>query len=141
MKGYRQAAFRNEFENRLFETVRDAVVWCADYAVEEHFQHSVKGEVYHNVQTAAFHGELSATDTFAEPQTREIDVLLELEQPQQIRLLISGKDSNHRQKLEHIGDYEGLLAALRSNDGGWLYWAMIVAQGLPKWMRGNGKTV
>jgi hypothetical protein len=74
------------------------------------------------------HGELSTTDTFANPQSREIDVLLEFELPQRIRLLISGKDSEHRQKLEHVGDYEGLLASLRSNDDGWLYWAMIVAR-------------
>ena len=128
MKDYRQGAFRNEFEKRLFETVLDAVAWCVDYAVKEGFPYSVKGEVYHNVQTEDFHGELSATDTFAEPQSREIDVLLELEQPQQIRLLISGKGSDHRQKLEHVGDYEGLLAALRSNDRGWLYWAVVVAR-------------
>jgi hypothetical protein len=118
MKNYRQGAFRNEFEKRLFETIRDAVAWCADFAAREGFPHSVKGDVYHNVQTEDFHGELSGTDTFAKPQSREIDVLLELEQPQQIRLLTSAKDSDHRQKLEHIGDYEGLLAALRSNDRG-----------------------
>jgi hypothetical protein len=128
MKGYRQGAFRNPFEQRLFEAVRDALAWCASYAAKEGFPHSVKGEVYHNVQTAEFHGELSTTDTFADPQSREIDVLVELELPQQIRLLTSGKDSNHRQTLEHVGDYEGLLASLRSNDHEWLYWAMIVAR-------------
>jgi hypothetical protein len=128
MKGYRQGVFRNDFEKRLFETVRNAVTWCAEYAAKEQFPHTVKGDVYHNIQTDEFHGELSTTDTFADPQSREIDVLLELEQPQQIRLLVSGKDSDHRQKLEHVGDYEGLLAALRSNDRGWLYWAMIVAR-------------
>ena len=121
MKDYRQGAFRNSFEKRLFETVRDAVAWCAIYAAKEGFPRPVKGEVYHNVQTAEFHGELSTTDTFADPQSREIDVLVELELPQQIRLLTSGKDSDHRQKLEHVGDYEGLLASLRSNAQGWLH--------------------
>jgi hypothetical protein len=128
MKDYRQGAFRNPFEQHLFETVRDALAWCASYAAKEGFPRSVKSEVYHNVQTAEFHGELSTTDTFADPQSREIDVLVELELPRRIRLLTSGKDSGHRQKLEHVGDYEGLLAALRSNDHGWLYWAMIVAR-------------
>lgn len=128
MSNYRQGAFRNPFEQRLFKTVRDALAWCMSYATNERFPHPVKGAVYHNVQTAEFHGELSTTDTFADPQSREIDVLLELELPQKIRLLTSGKDSEHRQKLEHVGDYEGLLASLRSNDKGWLYWAMIVAR-------------
>ncbi len=128
MKDYRQGVFRNPFEMRLFETVRAAVDWCASYATKEGFPRPVKGEVYHNVQTAEFHGELSITDTFVGPQSREIDVLVELELPQQVRLLVSGKDSGYRQKLEHIGDYEGLLASLRSNDHGWLYWAMIVAR-------------
>ena len=128
VKNYHQSAFRNTFEQRLFETVRDAVAWCASYAAKEGFPHQLKGDVYHNVQTAEFHGELSPTDTFADPQSREIDVLVELEKPQQIRLLTSGKDSNHRQKLEHVGDYEGLLAALRANAQGWLYWAMVVAR-------------
>lgn len=128
MKDYRQGAFRNPFEQRLFETVRDAFVWCTSYAINEGFPHSVKGEIYHNVQTAEFHGELSTTDTFADPQSREIDVLIELELPQQIRLLISGKDSGYRQRLEHVGDYEGLLASLRAKDHGWLYWAMVVAR-------------
>ena len=128
MSNYRQGAFRNPFEQRLFETVRDSLAWCTSYATNEGFPHSVKGAAYHNVQTAEFHGELSTTDTFADPQSREIDVLLELELPKTIRLLTSGKDSEHRQKLEHVGDYEGLLASLRSNDKGWLYWAMIVAR-------------
>jgi hypothetical protein len=128
MKDYRQGAFRNPFEEHLFETIQDAVAWCARYAAKEGFPRSVKGEVYHNVRTAEFHGELSTTDTFADPQSREIDVLVELELPRQIRLLTSGKDSDHRQKLEHVGDYEGLLASSRSNDHGWLYWAMIVAR-------------
>jgi hypothetical protein len=128
MKDYQQGAFRNLFEQRLFETVQDALSWCASYATNEGFPRSVKGGVYHNVQTAEFHGELSTTDTFADPQSREIDVLMELELPQQIRLLISGKDSDHRQKLDHVGDYEGLLASLRSDDHGWLYWTMIVAR-------------
>ena len=96
--------------------------------IKEGFPHSVKGEVYHNVQTAEFHGELSTTDTFADPQSREIDVLVELKLPRQISLLTSGKDSDYRRTLEHVGDYEGLLAALRPNDHGWLYWAMIVAR-------------
>ena len=128
MSNYRQGTFRNPFEQRLFETVRDSLAWCTSYATNEGFPHSVKGAAYHNVQTAEFHGELSTTDTFADPQSREIDVLLELELPKTIRLLTSGKDSEHRQKLEHVGDYEGLLASLRSNDKGWLYWAMIVAR-------------
>lgn len=128
MKDYRQGAFRNPFEKHLFETVRDTFAWCTSYAAKECFPRSVKGEVYHNVQTAEFHGELSTTDTFAAPQSREIDILLELELPGQIRLLTSGKDSDHRQKLEHVGDYESLLASLRSNDDGWLYWAMIIAR-------------
>jgi hypothetical protein len=128
MTDYRQGAFRNPFEQHLFKTIRDALAWCASYAAKEGFPSSVKGDVYHNVQTAEFHGELSATDTFADPQSREIDVLIELELPRHIRLLTSGKDSDYRQKLEHIGDYEGLLASLRSNDHGWLYWAMIVAR-------------
>jgi hypothetical protein len=128
MKNYRQGAFRNPFERHLFETIRDALAWCASYATKESFPHSIKGEVHHNVQTAEFHGEISTTDTFADPQSREIDVLVELELPQKIRLLTSGKDSDHRQTLEHIGDYEGLLASLRSNDHEWLYWAMIVAR-------------
>ncbi len=88
----------------------------------------MKGNAYHNVQTNEFHGKLSTTDTFAEPQSREIDLLLELEQPRRIRLLTSAKDSAYRQSLEHIGDYEGLLNALRANSQGWLYWAMIVAR-------------
>ncbi len=120
MKEYRQGAFRNPFEQHLFETVRDALAWCTTYAAKEGFPRSVKGEVYHNVQTAEFHGELSTTDTFSDPQSREIDVLVELELPRQIRLLTSGKDSDHRQKLDHVGDYEGLLVSLRSNDNGWL---------------------
>jgi hypothetical protein len=128
VKDYHQGAFRNPFEQRLFETVRDAVAWCVRYAAGEGFPHPVRGDVYHNVQTAEFHGELSPIDTFAAPQSREIDVLVELEQPQQIRLLVSGKDSDHRQKLEHVGDYEGLLASLRANAHGWLYWAMVVAR-------------
>ena len=110
---------------QLFETPSLGVRATAPQSA---FPHSVKGEVYHNVQTAEFHGELSTTDTFSYPQSREIDVLVELELPRQIRLLTSGKDSDHRQKLEHVGDYEGLLASLRSNDHGWLYWAMIVAR-------------
>ena len=128
MNNYRQGAFRNAFEQRLFETVRYALAWCTSYAANEGFPYPVKGSVHHNVQTAEFHGELSSTDTFADPQSREIDVLLEFELPRRIRLLISSKDSEHRQKLEHVGDYEGLLASLRSNDNGWLYWAMIVAR-------------
>ena len=128
MKDYRQGAFRNPFERHLFETVRDALAWCVSYAAKEDFPRAVKGGVYHNVQTAEFHGELSTTYTFAAPQSREIDILVELELPQQIRLLTSGKDSDHRQSLEHVGDYEGLLASLRSDDAGWLYWAMIVAR-------------
>jgi hypothetical protein len=121
MPDYRQGAFRNPFEQHLFETIRDAFAWCVSYAAKVGFPGSVKGEVYHNVQTAEFHGELSTTDTFAEPQSREIDVLVELELPQRIRLLTSGKDSDHRQKLEHVGDCEGLLALLRSSGYGWLY--------------------
>jgi hypothetical protein len=128
MTKYRQGAFRNSFEEGLFETVWNALTWCTKYAVDEGFPRPVKGEVYHNVQTAEFHGELSATDTFANPQSREIDILLELELPQKIRLLTSGKDSEHRQTLEHVGDYEGLLASLRANARGWLYWAMLVAR-------------
>ena len=100
MKHYRQGAFRNPFEEHLFEAVRDALAWCTKYAAKEDFPCSVKGEVYHNVQTAVVHGELSTTDTFADPQSREIDVLVELELPQRIRLLTSGKDSDHRQKLD-----------------------------------------
>src|SRR5579871_6311978 len=103
MKDYRQGAFRNRFEESLFGTVRDALAWSVHYAANERFPCPIQGAVYHNVQTAEFHGELSAKDTFADPQSREIDVLLELERPQQIRLLISGKDSDHRQKLEHVG--------------------------------------
>ena len=128
MKDYRQGAFRNLFEQRLFETARDAAAWCATYAAAESFPHVVQGEVYHNVQTADFHGELSTTDTFASPQSREVDVLIEMSQPQQIKLLISGKDSDHRQTLEHVGDYEGLLSALRLTTQDWLYWGMIVAR-------------
>jgi hypothetical protein len=101
---------------------------CSSYAAKEDFPCSFKGEVYHNVQTAVFYRELSTTDTFADPQSREIDVLVELELPRQIRLLTSGKDSGHRQKLEHVGDYEGLLASLRPSDHGWLYWALVVAR-------------
>jgi len=128
MSNYRQCAFRNPFEQRLFETVRDALTWCTGYAVDEGFPRPVNGEVYHNVQTAEFHVELSRTDTFADPQSREIDILLELELPQKIRLLTSGKDSEHRPTLEHVGDYEGLLASLRANAQGWLYWEMVVAR-------------
>ncbi len=128
MNRYQQGAFRNAFEQRLFETVRDALAWCTRYAADQGFPHPVKGAVCHNVQTAEFHGELSSTDIFADPQSREIDVLLEFELPRRIRLLISGKDSDHRQKLEHVGDYEGLLASLRSRGNEWLYWAMIVAR-------------
>jgi hypothetical protein len=100
LKHYRQGAFRNPFEEHLFEAVRDALAWCTKYAAKEDFPCSVKGEVYHNVQTAVVHGELSTNDTFADPQSREIDVLVELELPQRIRLLTSGKDSDHRQKLD-----------------------------------------
>ena len=128
MKDYRQGAFRNSFERRVFETVRDAVSWCTDYSICEGFPHAVDGHVYHNVQTADFHGELSTTDTFAPPQSREVDVLVEFSRPQRIRLLISGKDSDDRQTLEHIGDYEGLLSSLRSSAQDWLYWAMVVAR-------------
>jgi hypothetical protein len=66
---------------------------CARYAAEEGFPRSVKGEVYYNVQTADFHGELSTADTFGAPQSRGIDVLVELILPRQVRLLTSGKDS------------------------------------------------
>lgn len=128
MKDYRQGAFRNSFEQRLFETVRDAVLWCATYAADEKFPHAIVGDVYHNVQTTVFHGELSTISTFAPPQTREIDVLVELSQPQHIRLLVSGKDSDHRQSLEHVGDYEGLLSSLRATAQGYFYWGMIVAR-------------
>src|SRR5204862_4736202 len=34
--------------------------------------------------------------------------------------------SGRRQEVQHVGDYEGLLAALRTNAQGWLYWAMVV---------------
>ena len=61
MKDYRQGAFRNPFERRLFETVRNAVAWCVAYAADKSFPHSINGHVYHNVQTADFHGELSTT--------------------------------------------------------------------------------
>jgi hypothetical protein len=84
--------------------------------------------VYHNVQTAEFHGPLAEVDSFADPQTREIDCLLELDRPQRIRLLMSVKDSMHRQTLEHLGDYESLMNVLRTEPRGWLYWAMIVAR-------------
>jgi hypothetical protein len=66
MKDYRQGAFRNAFEQHLFETVRDALAWCASYAAKEGFPRSVKGEVYHNVQTAEFHGELSVAASRAD---------------------------------------------------------------------------
>jgi hypothetical protein len=128
MSKYTQGSFRNLFEQHLYETIRDTLRWCESYSVSNGFPHSVKGEAYHNVQTGEFHGELSTTDTFADPQSREIDVLLELELPFKIRLLASAKDSDHRQSLEHVGDYEGLLNVLRSNPQGWLYWAMIVAR-------------
>lgn len=128
MPNYRQGAFRNAFEQQLFEIVDSALTWCIQFATNDGFPYAIKGAAYHNVQSSDFHGELSVTDTFADPQSREIDVLLELEQPRRIRLLISGKDSGHRQKLDHIGDYEGLLAALRSANNGWLYWAMIAAR-------------
>ena len=141
MKDYSQGAFRNPFEQHLFETVRDALAWCASYAAKEGFPRSVKSEVYHNVQTAEFHGELSTTDTFADPQSREIDVLVELELPRQIRLLTSGKDSGHRQKLEHVGDYEGLLAALRSKRPRVaLLGHDCCPQRVSKRLRGNGET-
>jgi len=80
------------------------------------------------VQTMDFHGELSVTDTFSDPQSREIDALVELKQPKWIRLLISVKESAYRQSLEHLGDYEALLNALRSNTNGCLYWALVVAR-------------
>jgi hypothetical protein len=72
MSNYRQGKFRNSFEERLFETVRDAFTWCIGYVVDKDFPRPIKGEVYHNVQTAEFHGELSRIDTFANPQSREI---------------------------------------------------------------------
>lgn len=128
MSKYPQTAFRNGLEKRAFEVARDALAWCRDFAANNDFPHPIQGEVFHNVQTSAFHGELSAVDTFANPQSREIDVLLELEHPQLIRLLTSVKDSENRQTLEHVGDYEGLLAALRANPKDCLYWAMILAK-------------
>lgn len=128
MSKYPQGAFRNAREERVFHTIRQTLRWCAEFAEANSFPHRILGEVYHNVRTIDFHGELSARDTFADPQSREIDVLLELERPQNIRLLGSVKDSDHRQSLEHIGDYEALLTALRSHSQGWLYWAMVVAR-------------
>ena len=104
MNVYRQGAFRNTFEQHLFERVQDTLTWCTSYAAGIGFPRSIAGEVYHNVQTGEFPGELSTTDTFAAPQSREIDVLIEIGLPQQIRLLISGKDSERRQRLEHVGD-------------------------------------
>jgi hypothetical protein len=127
MKKYRQGKFRNQFERVVFERVRETLEWCMRFASTD-YPYSVKGEVYHNVQTIDFHGELSVTDTFSDPQSREIDALVELEQPKRIRLLISAKESAYRQSLEHLGDYEGLLNALRSNANGWLYWALVVAR-------------
>src|SRR4051794_19426512 len=128
MSNYDQGAFRNSFEERLFDVINDTLRWCENYAGSEGFPYQVKGRAYHNVQTDAFHGGLSNITTFSDPQSREVDVLLELEEPNRIRLLISGKDSAHRQSLEHVGDYEGLLNTLRANGQGWLYWAMIVAR-------------
>jgi hypothetical protein len=128
MTKYSQGSFRNSFEQRLFGTIRDTLRWCENYASTNGFPHVIKGDVYHNVRTDEFHGELSKTDTFAEPQSREIDVLLELNKPKRIRVLTSAKDSAHRQSLEHVGDYEALLTALRSSPKGWLYWAWIVAR-------------
>ncbi len=128
MSKYSQGAFRNTFEQRLYETMRDGLSSCKSYADANDYPYRFQGDVYHNVQSDEFHGELSTTDTFADPQSREIDVLLELETPKNIRFLTSAKDSEHRQSLEHVGDYEGLLHALRANPQGWLYWAMVVAR-------------
>lgn len=127
MKEYRQGRFRNDFERLVFETIRDTLQWCLRFALMG-YPYPVRGEAYHNVQTIDFHGELSVTDTFADPQSREIDALVELEQPKRIRLLISAKESAYRQNLTHLGDYEGLLNVLRSDPCGWLYWAMVVAR-------------
>ena len=127
MKKYRQGRFRNSFEKLVFETIRDTLQWCSRFA-SMGYPYVVQGEVYHNVQTIDFHGELSVTDTFVAPQSREIDALVELEQPKRIRILISAKGSAHRQNLEHLGDYESLLNALRSNHYEWLYWALVIAR-------------
>lgn len=128
MASYRQGAFRSVLEQRVFEVVRDTLQWCIEFAAANAYPYPISGTVYHNVQTAEFHGRLTEVDSFADPQTREIDCLLELDQPKPIRVLTSVKDSGHRQTVEHLGDYESLLNLLRGSQSGWLYWATVVAR-------------
>jgi len=127
MHSYRQGIFRNSFEERIFDKIRRTCRWCVQFA-DRGYAGPLAASVFHNVETRDFHGTLSDVTTFAGPQSREIDILLEVYEPQQARLLVSCKDLMKQVQIDHVSDYEALLNALRSSAHDWMYWAMVVAQ-------------
>ena len=127
MPSYREGIFRNDFETRIFIEARDTCEWCMQFAQKD-YAIPVVASVFHNVQTRDFHGVLSNIDTFARPQSREIDILPESYEPKKTRLLISCKDFATQVKVEQVGDLEALLNAMRLSAQNWLYWAMVVGR-------------
>lgn len=123
---YFQGKFRNNFEKQVLETVKEQISWCNQYA-EKGMAKAFHADAYHNVQTKDFHGELSEITTFSSSQSREIDVLLEVDLPQKYRLLISVKKHASAITLEHLGDMESLLQQMKKNEE-WCYLGMVVGR-------------
>jgi hypothetical protein len=94
----------------------------------ESYPFSITASVFHNVQTIDFHGILSDIDTFSQPQSREIDVLLETHEPKKCRLLISCKDYATQVEVKEIGDLKELMTSLRTSPNEWLYWSLAVGR-------------
>jgi len=126
MRRYREGKFRNHFERKLFQGMEAEIAWCRDF-VSKGRAKAFEAGVFHNVQTLDFHGPLSSVPTFGSPQSREIDILVEIVKPRQVRLLTSLKDHSSAISVDHVGDIESLLSVLR-NDVAWCYLGMVVAR-------------
>lgn len=126
MTCYREGEFRNDFERKLFQELEAEITWCHDF-VSQGRAKAFEADVFHNVQTLDFHGPLSSVPTFSCPQSREIDIFIEIAKPHQVRLVTSLKEYSSAVSVDHIGDMESLLSVLRNN-AAWCYLGMVVAR-------------
>lgn len=126
VRRYPEGNFRNDFEREVFQALEAELTWCRDF-VSSGQAKAFEADLFHNVQTLDFHGPLSSVPTFSTPQSREIDILVEIVKPHPVRLLTSLKDQSAAIGVDHIGDLESLLTVLQSQ-GTCCYLGMVVAR-------------
>ncbi|TSA43176.1 hypothetical protein D4R54_01325 [archaeon] len=113
LSNHKERKFKNPLEKKLY-SLFNRVLSQSSLAFKEIHNSGLVVSLLHNVTTDCICPAISKSVTFSKPLRREIDLLVDVKRPKNIKILLSVKNTTRPVGIQQLADFKDTIMRLRA---------------------------